>query len=117
MAEGLAHHLGKDKIKAYSAGSHPSSRVHPDAISIMREKGISIDRHSSKGLKALPPLQWDAIVTMGCKDACPHLPAKRRYDWNLPNPNGKSPPEMRRIRDEIESRVQSLLQELEKSNH
>ena len=116
MAEGFAKQSAGDKYQIHSAGSRPSGRIHPGAIEIMKEKGIDLTRQTSKGLNDLPQLQWDAIVTMGCGDACPHLPAKKRFDWNLADPNGTPVQEMRAMRDEIERRVRGLLRALEKSS-
>lgn len=112
MAEGFARKLGQEKVQPYSAGSRPSGRVNPNAVTVMKEKGIKLGGQRSKSLDDLPHQRWDAIVTMGCGDACPHLPAERRFDWNLPDPKGKPMEEFRRVRDEIEILVAQLLEEL-----
>jgi len=110
MAEGFARHLGGDAVEAHSAGSRPSGRVNPRAIALMAERGIAIDEQRSKGLDDLPPaVEWDVVVTMGCGDACPHLPARQRDDWPLDDPRELADDEFRRVRDEIESRVRALL--------
>lgn len=111
MAEGFARTLGGEKIAPYSAGSRPSGRINPKAILAMSEKGIDISQNASKSLDDLPRVEWDWIVTMGCGDACPHLPAKNRLDWELPDPRDMEPEEFNKVRDEIESRVRSLLAE------
>lgn len=113
MAEGYARALGADTIEAHSAGSRPSGVVNPKSITAMKEVGIDISSHKSKGFDALPATEWDAIVTMGCGDACPFLPARRRLDWDLPEPQNLPQPEFNRVRDEIRRRVATLITELE----
>ncbi len=111
MAEGFARAVGAGRVEAWSAGSRPSGRVNPRAIVFMRERGIDLDAQTSKGLEVLPPGAWDAVVTMGCGDACPHLPAHTRVDWDLPDPKELPDDEFRRIRDRIEALVQGLVAE------
>lgn len=111
MAEGFARKLGKGAIEAWSAGSMPSGKVDARAISFMKEKGIDLSGHVSKSLADLPAGGWDCIVTMGCGDACPSLPAKSRLDWNLPDPKNLSDDDFRHIRDEIEVRIHDLIQD------
>ena len=111
MAEGFARNLGPDVIEPWSAGSRPSGKVNKRAVVFMKEKGIDIGVQLSKGLNDLPPGSWDYIVTMGCGDACPSLPAKKRLDWDLPDPKNLPDDEFRKVRDEIESRVKSLILE------
>lgn len=109
MAEGFARHFGGSQVDAHSAGSRPSGSINPKAIRAMAEKGIDISRNASKSLDELPKTHWDWIVTMGCGDACPHLPARNRADWNLPDPRDMEPHEFSEVRDEIERRVRALL--------
>ena len=112
MAEGFARALGKGKVEAYSAGSRPSGKVNATAVEVMREKNIDLLVHSSKGLSELPAGQWEAVVTMGCGDACPALPAVRRLDWALPDPKRMPLEEFRKVRDDIEARVKVLIVEV-----
>jgi arsenate reductase len=112
MAEGFARLHGKGKVDAYSAGSKPSGRVNGTAVAVMREKGVDLLEHASKGLDDLPKGEWAAVVTMGCGDACPSLPAKRRLDWALPDPKRMPLPEFRAVRDDIEARVKALIAEV-----
>jgi protein-tyrosine-phosphatase len=112
MAEGFARELGAESIEAYSAGSKPSGVVNPKSVIAMKEVGIDISSHKSKGFDALPETEWDAIVTMGCGDACPFLPASRRLDWELPEPRDLAQPEFNKVRDEIRRRVAALMKEL-----
>jgi arsenate reductase len=112
MAEAFARMLGGGQVEAYSAGSWPSGRVNPRAVEFMREVGYDLAAHQSKSLDELPPVQFDAAVTMGCGDACPMVRAKRREDWGIPDPKEMPPEEYRRVRDLIGEKVKALLSEL-----
>jgi len=110
MAEGFARVLGADCLAAWSAGSHPAGRIHPGAVAFMKEREIDLTAQRSKGLGELPPgVEWDFLVTMGCGDACPHLPAKVRLEWDLPDPKGMDDDEFRGVRDRIELLVLGLV--------
>jgi protein-tyrosine-phosphatase len=111
IAEGFARSLGRDRIEAFSAGSRPSGQVDPRAAAFMEERGIDLRAHRSKGLGELPrEVIWDAVVTMGCGDACPHLPALTRLDWDLPDPKAMNDEEFRLVRDRIEGLVRKLVE-------
>src|SRR5215207_1875364 len=86
MAEAFARIQGGDRVEAHSAGSRPSGRVNPKAIAAMGELGYDLSRHASKSLAELPPLEFDAAVTLGCGDACPQVRARVREDWSIPDP-------------------------------
>ena len=110
IAEAFARQLGGDHVLAFSAGSKPSGQVNPRAVAFMRERAIDLTAHRSKGLDELPRgTPWDVIVTMGCGDACPTLPARRRVDWDLPDPKNLPEVDFRAVRDRIESLVRALL--------
>ncbi len=109
MAEGFARRLGGQRIVVHSAGSRPSGRVHPRAIQFMAERGIDLGPQHSKGLDALPSATWDYVVTMGCGDACPHVPARHRLDWDLPDPKHLDDEGFRAVRDRIEAMVRELI--------
>ena len=109
MAEAIARSLAKDQWEIWSAGSHPSGRVHPVAIETMRELGLDLSGHRSKGVEELPPRKWDYVVTMGCGDACPAVRARHRLDWDIPDPVGLPMEDVRRIRDELAQRVSIFL--------
>lgn len=113
MAEGFARALGEGRIEAASAGSRPSGVVNPKAIESMREIGIDISGHRSEGLDRAAARPWDFVITMGCGDACPHVPAARREDWTIPDPKSMPPAEFARVRDEIRRRIEDLLHESE----
>jgi protein-tyrosine-phosphatase len=110
MAEGFARARAAGRVAAHSAGSRPSGQVNPRAIQFMAERGIDLEEQQSKGLDDLPDLCWTYVVTMGCGDACPHLPAQHRLDWDLPDPKNLSDDEVRAIRYRIESLVCDLIE-------
>lgn len=113
MAEAFARLHGGQKVVAWSAGSRPSGTVNPRAMAAMKDKGVDLSSHWSKSLNDLPEVTWDRVITMGCGDTCPNLPARRRDDWPLPDPRNMEPGEFNKVRDEIELRVKNLLLELE----
>ena len=108
MAEAFARMHGHG-VEAYSAGSKPSGTVNQRAIASMREIGYDLTAHRSKSLQEIPPGPYDAVVTMGCGDACPWVPAKRREDWDIPDPKEMEADEFRKVRFEIARRVDELL--------
>jgi arsenate reductase (thioredoxin) len=112
MAEGFARRLGGDRIDARSAGSRPSGRINPRAIAFMAERGIDLTIQHSKSLDDVGSDPFDAVVTMGCGDACPWIAAARREDWALPDPKSLDDAGFRQVRDDIERRVAGLLREL-----
>lgn len=112
MAEAFARLLGGSRVEAYSAGSNPSGVINPKAIEAMREVGYDLSSHGSKSLDALPQVEFDAVVTMGCGDKCPFIQARKRADWALPDPKHLSPEEYRGVRNQILERVRGLLKEL-----
>lgn len=113
MAQGFARHYGGDAVEAQSGGSKPLGHLLPEAVQVMREKGIDISQEPSKGFD----IEWvagqcDLVVTMGCgDDACPAFIGKKMRDWELEDPKGKDLDTFRRIRDDIEQRVHALLVE------
>ena len=112
MAEAFARIHGGDRVDAFSAGSRPSGRINPKAVAAMAELGYELSRHHSKGLAGLPDFEFDAAVTMGCGDACPHVRAKRRIDWQIPDPRDMPPEDFRKVRDLIRDKVKELLKEM-----
>ena len=112
MAEAFARMHGAGRVEAYSAGSRPSGRINPRAIDFMRERGFDLSQHQSKSLAEVPDMEYDAVVTMGCGDACPLVRAKRREEWDIRDPKELTSDGFRAVRDDIESRVSSLLSEL-----
>jgi arsenate reductase len=112
MAEAFARMYGGDAVEAFSAGSRPSRKVNPSAVASMRELCYDLAAHASKSLDDLPDVEWDAVVTMGCGDECPSLRARRRIDWNIPDPRDMPPDQFRRVRDQVEEHVRGLLKTL-----
>ena len=114
MSEAFARLLGGESVEAYSAGSKPSGVVNPKAISAMQELGYDLAKHDSKSLeqvKALAP--FDVVVTMGCGDACPWMPASKFIDWQIPDPKNMDKAAFNKVRDLIKSKVKELLESLQ----
>jgi protein-tyrosine-phosphatase len=109
MAEAFARLYGREVVEAYSAGSRPSGRVNPRAIAAMHGRGYNLSDHHSKSLDDVPAGPYEYVVTMGCGDECPFIPARHREDWELEDPKSLPPEEFNRVRDEIERRVLDLL--------
>ncbi len=104
--------LGGDKVEVLSAGSAPKNSINPVAIEAMAELGIDIANNVPKVLTPEAVQASDAVITMGCGDACPFYPGKRYEDWVLEDPAGQGIESVRVIRDEIKVRVETLLTEL-----
>jgi arsenate reductase len=109
MAQAFARLHGGTNVRAYSAGSRPSGVVNPRAIKSMKEIGYDLSTHDSTGLDNIPDVTFDHVVTMGCGDACPSVPAQNREDWQIPDPKAMAPDEFRLVRDLIDSSVRKLL--------
>jgi len=112
MAAGFMTHLGQGRVEVLSAGSAPKDSINPVAVEAMAEVGIDISHNSPKVLTPEAVQQSDAVITMGCGDACPFYPGKRYEDWVLEDPAGQGIESVRVIRDEIKVRVETLLAEL-----
>lgn len=109
MAEAFARVDGRGRVKAHSAGSDPSGRVNPRAEAFMREVGYDLGGHRSKSVEELTGMEFEAVVSMGCGDACPHLQARRRLEWDIPDPQELSDTGFREVRDRIQEQVRDLL--------
>ena len=112
MAEAFARTHGGDRVEAFSSGSRPSGRVNPRAVEAMRQVGYDLTTHHSKGLDEFNGKEFDAAVTMGCGDECPLVLAKRRVDWQIPDPKEMPPEQFNEVRDLIERKVKELLASL-----
>jgi arsenate reductase len=112
MAAALLDHHAKGKIHVRSAGSAPGDRINPAVMAAMDEWGIDLSREFPKPLTDEFVKAADVVITMGCGDACPIYPGKRYEDWELQDPAGQPVEVVRRIRDDIDTRVQQLLGEL-----
>lgn len=111
MAEAFARKFGGAQVEAISAGSKPSGRINPKAIRFMAEIGIDLSAHASKSLDDIAG-EFAAVITMGCGDNCPWVPATRREDWALPDPRDLDDDGYRAVRDDIGTRVKTLLESL-----
>lgn len=112
MAAGYLQHLAGDRIDVLSAGSAPKDTINPMAIAAMAEEGIDISANQPKVLTVDAVKTSDAVITMGCGDACPVFPGKRYEDWELDDPAGQDLAAVRAIRDDIRVRVESLIDSL-----
>jgi protein-tyrosine-phosphatase len=113
MSQAFAKMLGGENVEAYSAGSKPSGVVNPKAIAAMKELGYDLSKHESKSLKDVERhAPFDAVVTMGCGDACPWMPAKKFIDWEIPDPKNMEPAEFNKVRELIKDKVTALLQSI-----
>jgi protein-tyrosine-phosphatase len=109
MSQALFERAAAGRHEAESAGTTPGDRVHPEVVEAMGEIGIDVsDRVPRELTRELA--EWaDVVVTMGCGDECPYIPGRRYLDWDLPDPKGRPPAEVRATRDEIARRVDALL--------
>jgi protein-tyrosine-phosphatase len=113
MAQAFARLHGGDKIIPFSAGSKPSGKINPKAIRAMKEVGYDLTTHSSKSLEEVKEeAPFDAVVTMGCGDACPWMPAKKMIDWQIPDPRDMEEEDFKKVRSLIEQKVVALLSQL-----
>lgn len=112
MAAAYLQELSGGEVTVLSAGSEPGDRLNPAAVAVMAEEGIDLTHASPKVLTTEAVQASDVVITMGCGDTCPIFPGKRYEDWELEDPAGKDLETVRRIRDDIKTRVASLLAEL-----
>ncbi|MGW0816490.1 arsenate reductase ArsC [Streptomyces viridiviolaceus] len=113
MAAGFLTHLAGDRVEVRSAGSTPGDRVNPAAVEAMEEIGIDISAAEPKILTTEAVQASDYVITMGCGDACPVFPGKTYLDWALEDPAGKGVDAVRPIRDEIKTRIEALIAEID----
>lgn len=112
MAAGLMSRRAQGRVHVRSAGSDPADEIDPVVVEAMAELGIDLGEERPKPLTDEAVKVADAVVTMGCGDACPVYPGRRYLDWALPDPAGRDLETVRTIRDEIDAHVQALLTEL-----
>jgi arsenate reductase len=113
MALGFFTQLAGDRATAWSGGSEPGNQVNPAAITAMAERGIDIAGEYPKPWTDEVVRAADVVITMGCGDACPIFPGTRYENWDLDDPNGLEVADVRPIRDELERRVRTLLDQLD----
>jgi arsenate reductase len=112
MAAGLVKLRSQGRVHVLSAGSAPAEELNPAAVQAMAELGVDLSEEFPKPLTNEAVSAAEVVITMGCGDACPIYPGKRYEDWELEDPAGKDLETVRRIRDEIDQRVQQLIGEL-----
>jgi protein-tyrosine-phosphatase len=112
MAAGLVKLRSDGRIHVRSAGSDPGDEINPAVVDAMEELGVDMGEEFPKPLTDDAVRGADVVITMGCGDACPVLPGKRYEDWAIHDPAGRDLAEVRRIRDELDQRVQTLISEL-----
>jgi arsenate reductase len=112
MAAGLVKLRSGGAIQVRSAGSAPGEEINPAVVEAMAEVGVDLSEEFPKPLTDEVVHSADVVVTMGCGDACPVYPGKRYEDWEFEDPSGKDLATVRRIRDEIDTRIQALVAEL-----
>ena len=112
MAAGLVTLRSGGRIHVRSAGSAPGDEINPAVLEVMREVGVDLGEEFPKPLTDEVVRAADVVITMGCGDACPIYPGKRYEDWELDDPAGRDAGAVRRIRDEIDARVGTLVREL-----
>ena len=112
MAEAFAK-LSSEEVEAYSAGSKPAGKINAKALAAMKEIGYDLSRHRSKSLDQVQQFApFDVVVTMGCGDACPWMPAKKFIDWEIPDPKEMDETNFGLVRDLIKNKVEELLASL-----
>lgn len=112
MAAGYLRALAGDRIDVLSAGSEPKDSINPVAVEVMAEEGIDIAARTPRRLTTDAVQRADVVITMGCGDACPIFPGKRYEDWELDDPAGQDTATVRGIRDDIRTRVETLIEQL-----
>ncbi|TDT31034.1 arsenate reductase ArsC [Naumannella halotolerans] len=112
MAAAITRHLAGDRVHVRSAGSQPAAGVLPGVVAVLEEAGIHLADEFPKPLTDDVVRAADAVVTMGCGDACPLYPGKRYLDWDLNDPSDLDLDGLRAVRDEIQQHVEQLLTEL-----
>lgn len=112
MAAGFMRHLGGANVEVYSGGSEPAESVNEAAVAAMAEIGVDISTEFPQPWSDEIVRAADAVVTMGCGDACPVFPGKRYLDWEIEDPSEKAVDDVRRIRDDIEQRIRGLMEEM-----
>jgi arsenate reductase len=116
MAAGLLDKLAAGRVHVRSAGSAPADQINPNVREAMAEAGVELEKEFPKPMTDEIVRAADAVITMGCGDACPIYPGKRYEDWEVDDPAEADMDGVRRIRDEIEERVRVLLHEVAPAN-
>ena len=112
MAAAFARRDAGPEVEVYGAGSDPAREVNPRTVAFMAERGLDLSGATPVSVDELPEVRFDVIVSMGCGDRCPSVPADRRIEWDLPDPKALPDDEFRRVRDDVERRVRALIDDL-----
>lgn len=110
MAEALGRIYGEGVLEVYSSGSRPSGVVNEKAIAAMKAIDYDLSTHQSKSLNDIPRIEYDYAITMGCGDECPHVRAKKRADWQIPDPKHMQMEQFEAVRDTIRDAVVDLVE-------
>ena len=113
IAEGFAHIHGSNTLMPFSAGSKASGELNNKAVIAMKEIGYDLTQHKSKGLEGFTDSKFDYLITLGCKDECPNIDTKLRKEWDIPDPKNMNLEDFFKVRDLIEKKVLSLIDEIE----
>jgi len=113
MAEGFANIHGTNILMPFSTGSKASGQINNKAVIAMKEIGYDLTEHKSKGLDEFSDLKFDYLITLGCNDECPNIETKFRREWNIPDPKNMDLKDFNKVRDLIEKRVLSLIDEID----
>lgn len=116
ISQALFERAAGDRHAGRSAGTTPGERVHPEVVEVMDELGIDLSDRRPKLLTTADAEWADVVVTMGCGDKCPYVPGVRYVDWDLPDPKGQPVEAVRVTRDEIQRRVEALVEELDRAD-
>jgi arsenate reductase len=106
----LTEHYGGEAVEAYSAGSEPGDRIHPEVADVLSSLGLDVSGEVPKGFDT--DATYDAVVTQGCGEACPYYQGATYQDWPLDDPKGQDESTVRRVVADIDTRVRALLTEL-----
>ena len=112
MAEGFAHIHGSNTLMPFSAGSKASGEVNNKAVIVMKAIGYDLTEHKSKGLDEFSDIKFDYLITLGCNDKCPNIETKLRKEWDIPDPKNMNLEDFFKVRDLIEKKVLSLIDEI-----
>lgn len=113
MSQAFASMHGGERVEAFSAGSKPSGVINPKAIKAMQELGYDLSKHESKSLTEVESFApFKVVVTMGCGDACPWMPAEQFIDWQIPDPRNLEPDAFNEVRDLLNEKVKNLIESL-----
>jgi protein-tyrosine-phosphatase len=116
MAAGYMQHLAGDRVEIRSAGTAPADSINPAVVEAMGEEGIDISQNTPKILTTEDVKDSDYVITMGCGDECPFFPGKTYLDWPLEDPAGQGVESIRPIRDQIRSKIEGLIAEIDAKN-